>query len=383
MQVVILPVKARTRLVDALAASLRQITEMEKCLALGIEGEVNLDLYSPLVFKHFERASGKAKNALSAAETFRKCSQLYLAVNLAHTKSTILQQRAQDQRLVQRLGFDIWRGSSNRPSSCRADLPRSFSSFTKSLTEWTICSSSGPLTALDRLSTTMFVRFLALVTNRTGLLTEPKAQTFPYRRNLAAAVNIVLFAVQEALTTKLALPQFLPSARVANLRLTNRVRQVARDDLRALVSHAGDQETTLAHRRAAQPKYIPWNATAAAQAEIVEYLEELVDLTKLLVGANEFRSGMLTRPTYLEYVEKIGRQNGEGDVGHVKGENPESVEGLKKRRSETMGATAVAVAKTTSSKLRITESEDLPNSLERIRSRRQDIRVRSAEPRRT
>ena len=43
----------------------------------------------------------------------------------------------------------------------------------------------------------------------------------------------------------------------------------------------------------------------AGQIEVIEYLEELIDLTKLLVGANEFRSGMLTRPSYREYVEKI------------------------------------------------------------------------------
>ncbi len=75
VQMIILPVKARTRLVDALAACLRQITEMEKCVALDIDDEVDLDIYSPLVSKHFERASGKAKNALSAAETFCKRSQ--------------------------------------------------------------------------------------------------------------------------------------------------------------------------------------------------------------------------------------------------------------------------------------------------------------------
>ena len=72
VQVIILPVKARTRLVDSLAACLRQITEMERCVALGIENGVNLDVYSPHILKHFESASGKAKTALTAAETFRE-----------------------------------------------------------------------------------------------------------------------------------------------------------------------------------------------------------------------------------------------------------------------------------------------------------------------
>ncbi len=72
VQVVLLPVKARTRLIDSLAACLNQITEMERCVAFGIEDEINLDVYSHEVFKHFELASRKAKTALSAAETFRK-----------------------------------------------------------------------------------------------------------------------------------------------------------------------------------------------------------------------------------------------------------------------------------------------------------------------
>jgi hypothetical protein len=52
-------------------------------------------------------------------------------------------------------------------------------------------------------------------------------------------------------------------------------------------------------------KFLSWNAAAAGQTEVIEYLEELIELTKLLVGANEFRSGMLTRPTYREYVDRI------------------------------------------------------------------------------
>lgn len=74
VQVVILPVKARTRLVGSLAACLRQITEMERCVALGIENGKDLDVHSPQILKHFESASGKAKTALTAAETFREWS---------------------------------------------------------------------------------------------------------------------------------------------------------------------------------------------------------------------------------------------------------------------------------------------------------------------
>ena len=64
------PVKARTRLVESLTAAIRRISEMENCIALGIEEGVNLDVHDPKVMEWFERASGKANGALAAAEMF-------------------------------------------------------------------------------------------------------------------------------------------------------------------------------------------------------------------------------------------------------------------------------------------------------------------------
>lgn len=65
--------------------------------------------------------------------------------------------------------------------------------------------------------------------------------------------------------------------------------------------HAGDP----VRRKAVRRKYLAWNAASAAGAEIIEYLEELVDLAKLVVGANEFRSGLLMRATYQDYVQGL------------------------------------------------------------------------------
>lgn len=65
-----LPVKARTRLVESLTAAIRRISEMETCIAVGIEEGVNLDVYEPKALIQFERASGKANVALTAAEMF-------------------------------------------------------------------------------------------------------------------------------------------------------------------------------------------------------------------------------------------------------------------------------------------------------------------------
>ena len=181
----------------------------------------------------------------------------------------------------------------------------------------------------------------------------------------------MLFAVQEAFTTKLALPQFLPSARLANLRLTNRVREVTREDVKGLSSQGDADGTEIIRQRTVQLKYISWNAVAAAQAEVVEYLEELIDLTKLLVGANEFRSGMLTRPTYLEYVENIGKQE--------RVEKPVEVEKAVDATTESNLMTGLTKRRSTMAKTRSAESEDLPNSLKRIQSRRKEIRVQKRE----
>lgn len=75
VEVVFLPVKARTRLVESLEAAMRQIGEMETCVAVGIEEGINLDIYDPRALERFEHASGKANSALTAAETFRRLNR--------------------------------------------------------------------------------------------------------------------------------------------------------------------------------------------------------------------------------------------------------------------------------------------------------------------
>ena len=103
-----------------------------------------------------------------------------------------------------------------------------------------------------------------------------------------------------------------------------------------------------------------WNAAAAAQTEIIEYMEELVDLTKLLVGANEFHSGLLKQPTYHEYaeeVETVEENNIEED-----NENRDIVEDL----PTTSGLTR---RRTTSTGRSTDRSTDIPASLKRIQSR--------------
>ena len=180
-------------------------------------------------------------------------------------------------------------------------------------------------------------------------LSASQDQLYRYRRNVAASITLVLFAVQEALTTRLHLPQYLPSARLAHLRLINKVRKVVQ---------AQPEQT-----RKACVKWTAWNASTAARAEIIEYVEELADLTKLLVGCNEFRSGLLMRPTYHEYVEKIGikRQDHQYDGTTSAYERNSStssttIEGSRRRSLWSVPSRQEA-------------TEEIPLSLQRIRSR--------------
>lgn len=70
VEVALLPVKARTRLVESLATTIRQINDMEKCIAYGIESGKKIDIQSPSNLSRFDRAGIKANNALTAGETF-------------------------------------------------------------------------------------------------------------------------------------------------------------------------------------------------------------------------------------------------------------------------------------------------------------------------
>jgi hypothetical protein len=89
--------------------------------------------------------------------------------------------------------------------------------------------------------------------------------------------------------------------------------------------HRSSIERTMI-RRVVRQKFLSWNAASAEQIEIIEYLEELVDLTKLLVGANEFRTGLLTRPTVEEYMEHIHRSPRDLQRGSTESKRNENTE---------------------------------------------------------
>ena len=202
-----------------------------------------------------------------------------------------------------------------------------------------------------------------------GPLSRYNSQIYQYRRNLAGSIILTLYSVQEALTTKLPLPQFLPSCRLAQLRIINRVREAVQDDQRWQT----ETDPTFALRRqAARTDWLSWNAGSMAQAEVVEYLEELVDLTKLLVGANEFRSGLLTRPTYREYVQKIERDE-------AVALNSMSTDGAMDELPSLPKPGGLRKRATTFGSSKGSDESELPYALRRIQSKRQEAKLKRQE----
>lgn len=124
------------------------------------------------------------------------------------------------------------------------------------------------------------------------------------------------------------------------------------------------QSSKTTHQRVFLQKYISWNASSAAQAEVIEYLEELVDLTKLLVGASEFRSGLLTRPSYVGYVKMT--ENSSAKVEDSMTTEPMNV--LKKTPSKP--APGVPRRRRDTARSAQDAEEEVPASLRRIHSRK-------------
>ncbi|KAI5845750.1 hypothetical protein DFP73DRAFT_476901 [Morchella snyderi] len=310
VQMIILPAKARVRLKESLASAIVQINKMESCIAYGVD-EVRNITSSPRVFKKFERARKKAETALASAETF-----------LTYTR--------QEPRL---------KGSFEMQEVVYKEIIFVLRQI------------------VDRMENLVQMR----KAYGSAILEQYNARVYNYRRNVAASITLMLFACHEALTTKLPLPQFLPSARIAHLRMVVRVRQLLMEE-EDEQSHEGAHPASLATRRALRLKFLSWNAATAALEECIEYVEELVDLLKMLVGANEFRSGLLNRPTYHDYVQRIRQvRTGGPGKGEEDGRTVATGNSLGRLTSRIMGGGGAEDQ---------WEAEDIPNPLQRIQSRK-------------
>ncbi|OTA59105.1 hypothetical protein K449DRAFT_385138 [Hypoxylon sp. EC38] len=260
------PVRARDRLVESLASTIQQISQMEGSLAVGIDSPKNIDIRSNALSENFNDAREKAEQALSAARTF-----LPFCRTEPRIKGSFKGQALIYNEMIYVL-FQI----------------------------------------IDRMDNMLHIR----KAYGSSVLEEFNTEVMPYRRNVAASIMLTLFAVSEALTTRLPLPQFLPSSRVAQLRYINRVRELLLERSSKSAYNSGTHTPATPNggsiplqphvlKSMTRQSFLSWNASSAGMMEIIEYLEELVDLAKLLVGVNAFRSGMLERPKFHEYARKI------------------------------------------------------------------------------
>ncbi|KAH7160778.1 hypothetical protein EDB81DRAFT_325596 [Dactylonectria macrodidyma] len=262
VEVFLYPVRARDRLLESLSASVRQVQDMQSAMAVGIDCPEKLELRAPALQKRFNHARAKARGALAAAETF--------------------------------LPF----------CSSEPRLKGSFKPLAPIYQEIVYVLHQ----IIDRMDNMIQLR----KEYGSSVLEDLNPKVHAYRRNVAASIMLVLFSVNEALTTWQPLPQFIPSSRLAQLRLVNHVRELlaSRSGTHtpaggnpAVFAGNGELAEQIAHL-ITQKRFLSWNASTAGQMEIIEYLEELVELVKLLVGVNAFRSGMLEMPDYGNYRQR-------------------------------------------------------------------------------
>lgn len=263
IEILIYPVRARHRLIESLSTSVRQIQSMQGVLSVGIDILEKPNFRSPRLLSRFNRARDKAQAALTAAETF-----MPFCLKEPRLKGSFKPLEPIYREIIYVLHQII-----------------------------------------DRMDTVVDLR----KEYGSSILEDLNSQVHVYRRNVAASNTLILFAVNEALTTKLPLPQFLPSMRLAQMRLINRVREVVESSSPTAAKHhdPGDltvQRDELDEHTASlitQRSFLSWNASTAGQMEIIEYLEELVELMKILVGVNAFRSGVLEKPRLKEYYKQV------------------------------------------------------------------------------
>ncbi|KAK6198318.1 hypothetical protein LQW54_010402 [Pestalotiopsis sp. IQ-011] len=268
VELTLFPVRARDRLVESLAAAIKQISNMEASVAIGIDSPAAINVKSEVLRNQFKRSKGKAESSLAAAQTF-----LPFTLTEPRLKGSFKGQAMIYNEILYVLHQIV-----------------------------------------DRMDHVLHLR----EAYGSAVLEELNEFVLPYRRNMAASITLTLFAVHEALTTRLPLPQFLPSSRVAHLRYVTKVRELMLERNRSAPPsrpasiHPGrhSRRSSMAPeahvlKSVTKQKFLSWNASTAGLMEIIEYLEELVDLAKLLVGVNAFRTGMLERPKFHEYTAKI------------------------------------------------------------------------------
>ncbi|KAI3332019.1 hypothetical protein HD806DRAFT_546290 [Xylariaceae sp. AK1471] len=374
VEMVIFPVRARDRLVESLASALTQISIMESFVAMGVDSPSAVDIKSHALNAHFKGAKEKAEQALDAAQTFLPFSLTEPRIESGYKGQALVY-----GEMIHVL-FQI----------------------------------------IERMENMLHIRKLY----GNSVLEELHTEMLPYRRSVVGCVTLALFAVQEALTLRLPLPQFLPSSHVAQLRYVAHVRELLYARRQGAVAESAPGTSTRTSTNMSQKgssavtdtenlksmtrQNLAWKASSAGMMEIIEYLEELVDLTKLLVGVNSFRSGVLERPKFCDYLAKIkARKTAAAAAKSKKAESektknhpvgvkrrplasfsrlpsvarPAHIDsGLRRRQSAVGGAAATGDSTLDYDDLFEEHENDIPWSLQRIMAKRKEESERLARP---
>lgn len=334
VQTVIFPVKARVKLVETIGLAVLKINEMESAIAFGVDQTTNIgDLANENAVKAFYKARKKADVSLAAASA-------YLTVS------------TQEPRI---------KGSFENEKMIYKEIIYVLHQI------------------IDRMENVLQLRLQL----GSAVLENYYVYVYKYRRNVAAAITITLYAVHEALTSKLPLPQYFPSARLAQLRMVNRVRQILMESVSTNNSNTIEtREAEGTAKRILRVEFMSYNATSAALEQVIEWLEELVDLTKLLRGAAEFSVGLLSRPTYREWVRQISIGGGvDGPPPPPTREKPEPAKEEQvghQREDEKLHKLTRIVSSTRRQDIEseAVEAEDgLPETLKRVQSRHRENRA--------
>ncbi|KAH3676321.1 hypothetical protein WICPIJ_009147, partial [Wickerhamomyces pijperi] len=178
---------------------------------------------------------------------------------------------------------------------------------------------------LDRLDNIILLRR----TYGSAIIEKYNKEVHPYRRQVTASMNSCFKAVELALITKDPLPQYLPSPKIAQERLIEKIREILSAKIRTTKAmkrgrssnssnssdfsdSESDSELNINFHDRSRMKhqshllktqYLSWNATTASLEEIIQYIEELMELSKLLVGVYHFKYGFLSRSIYDDYAK--------------------------------------------------------------------------------
>ncbi|KAI0525983.1 hypothetical protein F5B22DRAFT_588557 [Xylaria bambusicola] len=291
IEMTIFPVRARDRLVELLVSSISQISVMESTVATEVDSPNFLKMEPQSFDEQFHNAKKKAEQALDAARAF-----LPFCLTEPRIKGNFEGYALVYREMIHVL-FQI----------------------------------------IERMDNILHTRKLF----GRSVLEELREEILPYRRNVAGCVSLTLFVVQEALTTRLPIPQYLPSSRVAQLRSVARIRELllthkhTEGHINAEIPTTSQRGSSIAIDNAASRSvtrfdFLAWKASSAGMMEVIEYLEELVDLAKLLVGVNAFRGGLLEHPDFHAYQDKMSTLESEADAT--------SVNIIRRRRLESIGA---------------------------------------------